>query len=920
VSTRKRGGNAGEQIRRPDRAPFASTSGVYEAWVARYNGPGNGYDEARVLAIDNSGNVYVGGYSWAEGTRLDYTTIKYNSAGNQEWVARYNGPGNGDDQLSAIVVDGSGNVYVTGFSVVDNNSHFDCVTIKYNSAGQEQWVARYTAPSGYAGGDAIALDGSGNIYVAAEAAIPNDPNTRFCVTIKYNTAGQEQWVAEYDGGMNHNQPAAIAVDSATNVYVTGQIRACPAYDYLTLKYDSAGQEQWVARYQGPGTGGDSANAIAVDDLGNVYVTGMSYTSGISSSTIKYNSAGQQQWIARYDEGGYDEAHALAIDGSGNVYVTGEIADQNAYPDYGTIKYNSAGQQQWVARYSAPSANSFDSANAIAVDAGGNVYVTGRSAGPGIYIYPEYATIKYNSTGQQQWVARYNGPGDTDDQAIAIAVDKLGNVYVTGTSNGDYVTIKYGQGAPPTPTVTPSATATPTPTFTPTPSATPTATATPTPTPGPIPTSPQCFGELITILNESFDAVTPPALPAGWTATNAIDPDGILWQTSNAGPPSPPADSLPNAAWVNDPAVVSDKYLDSPSLYATESHFVWLTFRHNFNLESGFDGGVLELRNFDGEFQDILAAGGSFIAGGYNATIATGTGSPIAGRAAWSGNSGGFITTIVSLPPELGNAVLRWRMASDNSGSSEGWRVDTTNAIWCHFNGTPSPTPTPTSTPVQTCCQHMTITGTDAIVPGTVDIGNHCDNCLTLVTFPFPVQFYDLTINEVYVNSNGSLQLTGDVAHFGTSCPLPDYCQDAAIFAYQDDLRTDGQGDGVFTSISGTAPNRVFNIEWRSTYFGRPGTANFEVRFYENQSFFEIVYGVSTENGASAGSGIQQNTLTGPCNATTYSCHTSTLTPGLKVTYQPYPCGGTPPPTPTSTPYTGRSTPTPRPRPTPAPRP
>jgi hypothetical protein len=172
------------ELHRANPAPAAPGGGVYEAWVARYDGPANSYDEARAIAVDNSGNVYVGGYSWGEGTRVDYTTIKYNSAGNEEWVARYNGPGNGDDQLSAIAVDGSGNVYVTGFSVVDNNSHFDCVTIKYNSVGQEQWVARYTAPSGYAGGDAIALDGSGNVYVAAEAAIPNDPNTRFCVTIK----------------------------------------------------------------------------------------------------------------------------------------------------------------------------------------------------------------------------------------------------------------------------------------------------------------------------------------------------------------------------------------------------------------------------------------------------------------------------------------------------------------------------------------------------------------------------------------------------------------------------------------------------------------------------------------------------------------------------------------------------------------
>jgi hypothetical protein len=923
-----------EQVLFSNMSRVAPSGGVYEAWVARYNGPANGYDIARAIGVDSAGNVYVGGHSGGVGTSEDYTTIKYSSAGNQEWVARYNGPDNRDDYLLAMVVDASGNVYVTGFSVIDASSHYDCTTIKYNSAGDQQWVARYTAPSGRAAGLAIAVDGSGNVYVAVDTAIPSDPNTRFCTTIKYNAAGEEQWVADYDGGGNHNQPVGIAVDGANNVYVGGTIRPCDD-DYVTLKYDSAGREQWVSRYNGAANSSDTCKAIAIDALSNAYVTGGSFTATTYGyATVKYNAAGQQQWVAHYDQGQGDEAHAIAVDGSGNVYVTGEIRDPNAYPDYGTIKYNSAGQQLWVARYSAAGINSYDSANAIAVDAAGNVYVTGRSA---TFLTPQdYATVKYNSNGQEQWAARYDGPGGTDDEAVGIAVDKLGNVYVTGTSNGDFVTIKYGQGASPTPTVTPPLTPTPTPT----PSPTPTATPNPTPTPPGTPTPPQCFDQLITILDENFDGVTPPALPGGWTATNAIDPDGILWQTSNAGVPSPPADSPPNAAWVNDPAVVSDKYLDSPNLFATESTFVRLTFRHNFNLESGFDGAVLELRNFGGQFQDILAAGGHFVAGGYNATIATGTGSPIAGRPAWSGNSGGFITTIVSLPSELGSATLRWRMASDNSGSSEGWRVDTTNAIWCHFNGTPTATPTATATPVQTCCQHLTTTGTGMIVPGTVDVGNHCDNCLTLITFPFPAQFYGSNINQAFVNSNGSLQLAEGAARFRTSCPLPDYCLDAAILVYQDDLRTDGPGDGVFTSISGTAPNRVFNIEWRTSYFGRTGNANFEVRFYENQTFFDMIYGVSTENGASAGSGVQQNTLAGPCNSTTFSCQTPTLTNGLKVRYQTWPCGVPTPtptvtptvtatpvsptptltPTPTPTPCTGRCTPTPRPRPTPAPRP
>jgi hypothetical protein len=209
--------------------------------------------------------------------------------------------------------------------------------------------------------------------------------------------------------------------------------------------------------------------------------------------------------------------------------------------------------------------------------------------------------------------------------------------------------------------------------------------------------------------ENFDGVVPPALPPGWLATNAQGPPPF-WLASNSGVPLPPADTLPNAAFIDDPAVLSDKRLDSPGLIFFEGGGVRLTFRHNFNLEAseqnqglGYDGGVLEVSSDGGNtFQDILAAGGSFVVGGYNRTIATDRGSPIAGRQAWSGNSGGFITTVVNVPAfQTPSTKLRWRMASDSTGSGEGWRVDTVNVTWCHGQGTPCPPPTPTITPPPT---------------------------------------------------------------------------------------------------------------------------------------------------------------------------------------------------------------------------
>ena len=220
--------------------------------------------------------------------------------------------------------------------------------------------------------------------------------------------------------------------------------------------------------------------------------------------------------------------------------------------------------------------------------------------------------------------------------------------------------------------------------------------------GPTPTPPECpLCWFLHTRSDNFDYVTPPILPPGWLATNAQGPPP-LWVSSDSGVPMPAADTLPIALFVDDPGVVSDKRLDGWSISLYEDASTRLAFRHNFNLEAsdsdpnlGFDGGVLELSTDGGNtFQDILAAGGSFVAGGYNRVIATDRGSPIAGRQAWSGDSGGFVTTVVGLPSNLLQGKLRWRMASDNSGGNEGWRIDTLNMSWCQGMGTPCPTPTP----------------------------------------------------------------------------------------------------------------------------------------------------------------------------------------------------------------------------------
>lgn len=178
---------------------------------------------------------------------------------------------------------------------------------------------------------------------------------------------------------------------------------------------------------------------------------------------------------------------------------------------------------------------------------------------------------------------------------------------------------------------------------------------------------------VTALQEDFDAVSAPALPSGWTTTNSGAQ--APWVTSAAS-----ADTAPNSAFTTAAAAAGDNELVSP-VFAVSSPSARLVFRNNYNLQfvgnSARDGGVLEIKIGTNAFADILSAGGSFVSGGYNHTINSTRGNPLAGRSAWSGNSGGFITTIATLPANAAqqSVQFKWRCGSDNNGASTGWFID-----------------------------------------------------------------------------------------------------------------------------------------------------------------------------------------------------------------------------------------------------
>ncbi|MBN1788349.1 MAG: SBBP repeat-containing protein [Sedimentisphaerales bacterium] len=237
----------------------------------------------------------------------------------------------------------------------------------------------------------------------------------------------QEWVATYNiGGGTSDYSEDIAVDSAGNIYVTGY-SGSDGWCVTTVKYNSAGVQQWVRNYNyNPGSNfGDIGNAIAVDASGNVYVTG--YTdNGLNNEdilTLKYLTDGTFQWAATYNGGanGYDEGHDIAVNSlTGDVYVTGRSGGNLIM-----IRYSSAGAQLFTRTYGG------GGGYGIALSGSGHVYATGTNGA-------QYMTIKCTADLATELWYQYYGSGTAWD----IAVDSSGDAYVTGNSSGTCTTVKY----------------------------------------------------------------------------------------------------------------------------------------------------------------------------------------------------------------------------------------------------------------------------------------------------------------------------------------------------------------------------------------------------------------------------------------------------------------------------------------------
>jgi uncharacterized delta-60 repeat protein len=390
---------------------FQAHAIVHESWSNRYFSLTRSDDAPCGVAADSMGNIYVAGQFGQPGTGQDYALMKIGLDGSQQWAAYYDGGFNGTDFATDFLQSQDGSFYLTGGSQGPDDREY--ATVKFNSQGILQWEARYSLqPWGGNSAQAMTIDEGGNIYVTGSAF--GDGTEWDIVTIKYNASGVQQWIARYNGAGNPNdEGVALAVDNAGNVYVAGRSwpNYWDQFDYVIIKYDAQGNQRWANTYDGPGNEDDEPVALKLDQQANVYVTGTSKgtsSTGYDMATIKYNSAGVLQWLVRYDSPSHADEHAtdLEIDADGNIIITGWMQGMYINAAFLTFKYNPNGSLQWFRIYQQGVIpwSSDCGARALALDADRNIYVTGsvpRWDNPS-----ECLTIKYNTSGDQRWVARH----------------------------------------------------------------------------------------------------------------------------------------------------------------------------------------------------------------------------------------------------------------------------------------------------------------------------------------------------------------------------------------------------------------------------------------------------------------------------------------------------------------------------------
>ena len=408
-----------------------------------------GESEYYAVDIDENGNVYAGGSvdDSLTGENIYYRRIPLNGIMDLEHTLT--NTGNHDDWLSDLALGTDG--YVFGVGIMQDDAETAGDFVVFHALGDlapNNWEVLLGGDiDGADHGQSIVVDAQNN--ACATGSIKNNATGSDIFTVCFDVDGNKLWSHPLNGPDNSQDSGAdLAFGPNGLVYVAANIRSGGQRDALLIQYDQTGNIIWEFNYDNSlNSTHDYWAAIAVDDSGNIFVTGYSYPqtddkiSQQDIMTAKYDSDGNQMWMTWYVEGDADMPEAIALDSKGNIYVVGTAQHPKNNNDFITICYEDNGDsaaEKWVNR---PSINpsSFETATDVVIDAYDNIYVTG-------YVYQsengdkatgsaDMMTVMYNETGDMIWSAQYGQLDPVYEEPMAIAVDSKGRVAVAGFASG-----------------------------------------------------------------------------------------------------------------------------------------------------------------------------------------------------------------------------------------------------------------------------------------------------------------------------------------------------------------------------------------------------------------------------------------------------------------------------------------------------
>ena len=382
------------------------------------------------------------------------------------WTAHYQSPWMFRDYGREIKTDAQGNVYVGGHSLIDASQHAVVTIVKYDGNGSMLW--EYHSPAIYYNIEDMEVDAAtGIVYYGGSIWIDSTAEWNY-LTVKIDSSGQDVWTQFYDGngiGAGWDYGLGIAIDQPGNVYITGYSQGTfNGYDWVTVKYNSAGMQQWVARWANPDNASqvfnyfNEAYQVSADNSGNVYVSGYGFNGTSHELTLlKYDASGNFLWQRDIDTHAQWDALTkdyMKMDAAENIYLAGNIHNPSTGSDILIVKYDPQGNLLWTSSWNSPT-NDSDYVSGgdyvdqgLMLDANANLFISGTSQDPGILFTENIVTLKFDSAGNFLWENIFNGTGDDQDIAYSIGVDNAGNAYVCGSTNTlaalnseDYITFK-----------------------------------------------------------------------------------------------------------------------------------------------------------------------------------------------------------------------------------------------------------------------------------------------------------------------------------------------------------------------------------------------------------------------------------------------------------------------------------------------